>query len=327
MLTGWTVERLPKGSRQDWLALRRDDITASDAGALFGVHKYTTPRRLQHEKAYGEIEQRQNADQRRGKIMEPAVAEAIAIDTPLCPRRCDYYLRARADDRLVRLGATMDYDLRADAEALLSCPMTRAGAIAAGWGEHTGELYLSVECKSVDMGVFEREWASGPPAYHLVQVAQQAMLAGADGGLIACLIENRAKDLFLYPVPRRPAFEARLVAEAREFWRMYEAGEEPPVVALDNGFMASYFPAPELAPGEEGQVVNLTAEPGWRELAEEHERLKLQKKAIDKQVDGIEARFKDAMRTGVRAILPGWSVTWTADKNGKRTFRIERRTR
>lgn len=324
-MQGWTVERLPKGSRQDWLALRREDLTASEAGALFGAHKYTTLRKLQYDKAYGRSEDKSDSEKRRGQIMEPAVAEAITIDTPLRPRRCDHYLRARASDRHVRLGATLDYDLVTTAEELLAIDKLRLGVLAAGWDEMVGDLLLTVECKSVDMGVFEREWASGPPAYHVIQAAQQAMLAGAHGGLVACLVENRAKDLFLYPVPRRPAFEARLVAEAREFWRMYEAGEEPPVVALDNGFMASYFPV-EPGADDAAAVVNLTAEPGWRELVEERERLKMDIDRAETLIDGIEARIKDRMREAVRAILPGWSITWKPDKHGKRSLRIERRT-
>lgn len=323
-MLGWTVNRLPKGSRMDWLALRREDLTASEAGALFGTHKYTTARKLMYDKAYGETEDRSDSEKRRGQIMEPAVAEAITIDTSLRPRRCDHYLRARAGDPLVRMGATLDYDVRTDAAVLLADPKTRAGALAAGWTE--GELYLTVECKSVDMGVFEREWANGPPPYHLIQVAQQSLLAGADGGIIACLVENRAKDLFLYPVPRHPAFEAKLVAEAREFWRMFESGEEPPVVALDNQFMATYFPA-DPAAGEAAQVVNLSEGAEWFELVEEREGLKMGIDRAKHRIDELEARLKDRMREATRAILPGWSITWNADKNGKRSLRIERRTK
>lgn len=327
MIDGWTVDRLPKGSRQEWLALRQQDLTASEAGALFGVHKYTTARKLAHDKAYGEQDGRTNAVRRRGQIMEPAVAEAIALDTPFRPRRCEHYLRARAADRLVRMGATLDYDLHVLADDLIHCPHTRAGALDAGWDRRLGEtLYLSIECKSVDPGVFEREWSAGPPPYHLIQVAQQALLAGADGGLVACLIENFTKDLVLFPVPRRPDFEARLIEEAREFWRRYEDGEDAPVVALDNAFMATYFPAnpDERSPDA---TVNLSAEPGWAELLVERERLTMAIEAGEKRIDEIEARLKDRMREAVRATLPGWSITWKADKNNKRSLKIRRDTR
>jgi predicted phage-related endonuclease len=327
MIPGWTVNRLSKGSRQEWLALRQDDLTASEAGALFGVHKYTTARKLAHDKAYGEVQDRSNAVLRRGQVMEPAVAEAIVIDTPLRPRRCEHYLRARANDPYVRMGATMDYDLHVLADELVHCPQTRAGALAAGWDQRLGEtLYLSIECKSVDSSVFEREWSAGPPPYHLIQVAQQALLAGADGGLVACLVENFTKDLFLYPVPRRPDFEMRLIEEARAFWGRFETGEEAPLVALDNSFMATYFPPieNEKAPAA---TVNLSAEPWWQDLVGERERLTMAIEVAEKRIDEIEAQLKDRMREAVRAILPGWVITWKADKTGKRSLRIKRDTR
>lgn len=327
MIDGWLVDRLPKGSRQEWLALRQADLTASEAGALFGVHKYTTARKLARDKAYGENDGRSSSVLRRGQIMEPAVAEAIVVDTPLRPRRCEHYLRARATDPLVRMGATMDYDIHVLADDLIHCPHTRKGALEAGWDQRLGEtLYLSIECKSVDPGVFEKEWSAGPPPYYLVQVAQQALLAGADGGLVACLVENFTKDLYLYPVPRRPQFELTLIEQAREFWRRFETGEEAPVVALDNSFMATYFPAIEddKAPAA---TVNLSAETGWSDLLAERERLILATEEAEKRIDWIEAQLKDRMREAVRAVLPGWSITWKADKNGKRSLKIRRDTR
>jgi predicted phage-related endonuclease len=47
----------------------------------------------------------------------------------------------------------------------------------------------------------------------------------------------------------------------------------------------------------------------------------------EKRIDEIEAQLKDRMREAVRAILPGWVITWKADKTGKRSLRIKRDTR
>ena len=79
MIPGWRVEEHPRGSRADWMAKRQRVLCAGEAGALFGRHKYTTARRLFTAKAYGEPEE-ESAVMRRGKIMEPAVAEAVLVD-------------------------------------------------------------------------------------------------------------------------------------------------------------------------------------------------------------------------------------------------------
>lgn len=319
VIDGWQVEEHARLDRDAWMALRQDDLCASEAGAVFEVHKYQTLRRLARAKAYGETDV-QSADMRRGKIMEPAVAEAITLDCGWRPIRRETYLRARAADPLVRMGASLDYALEVDAGALAEHPKTRTTVAAAGWETRTGPLALTVECKSVDMGVFEREWANGPPDYTLVQAAQQALLAGADGALVACLIENRAKDLYLYIVPRRPAFEAELVSRVRDFWRAFEAGEEPPVIALDNDFMSDYYPR-----SDEGEVVNLAEEADeWRPLVAEREGLKLDQKRLQDRINLLEAKLKDRMRDASRALLPGWSITWKTDSRGVRSLKIER---
>ena len=321
LIEGWRVEEHPRDDRAAWLELRQHDVTGSDAGALFGVHKYQTLRRMARQKAYGEVEV-QSADMRRGKIMEPAVAEAIHLDCGWRPERRETYLRARAADDLVRLGSSLDYMLRVDARELAEHPKTRATAAAAEWGERTGPLVLAVECKSVDWDVFEKEWSSGPPDYTLVQGATQALLAGADGAIIACLVENRAKELYLYLVPRREDFELALIEKVREFWRAFEAGEEPPVIALDNDFMSDYYPR-----SDEGEVVNLAASDEaaeWRSLVEEREGLKTNIKQLQDRINLLEAKLKDRMRDAARAILPGWSITWKSNVHGTRSLNIKR---
>ncbi len=315
MLLGWKVEALdvdPHTDRAAWLALRRADVTASDAGALFGVHKYMTPRKLQFEKAYGE-NRPQNSSMRRGKIMEPAVAEAVYLDMGWRMRKSETYLRARAADPFVRLGATRDYHLHLTREDLLRSPL-REQVLALGW-DRFEYMDLACECKSVDPHVFEAEWGEHVPKYHIVQAAQQALLGDADGAIVACLMENRSKDLILYAVPRKPEFEAELIERVREFWRRSEAGLEYPPTPEDNAEMAMFFPEADTA-----QVVDLSDDPIWIERAKERQRLKGEIKKLDARIDAIEVMFKDMMRGASRAILPGWSISWRTNTAGKRTF-------
>lgn len=319
MIPGWSVTEHQRGDREAWMQLRQADLCASEAGALFDLHKYTTRRRIFLAKQFGESAE-QNANMRRGKIMEPAVAEAIVVDCGWEPQRCSTYLRARADDPLVRLGASLDYRLWIDVDHLLSHPKTRASAEAAGWGERHGEMRLTVETKALDAGVHEREWADGPPAYTVVQAAQQMMLDDSDGALVACLLETRAKDLHLYAIPRHREFEAQLVERVRDFWAGFEAGEEPAVTALDNEFMSDYYPKSDES------TVDLSNEADqWQALVAERSSLKMQQKQLKQRIDQIEVLLKDRMREANRAVLPGWSITWKTNCNGVRSFSAERR--
>lgn len=317
-VTRLVVEALGFTSREEWLELRRKDITASEAGVLFGEHKYSSLRKLALEKAYGE-NRPQTAAMRRGKIMEPSVAEAVAIDFGWKPRRSDDYLRGRSpDDPYLRVGATRDYVLPAlPRDAMLAA--LRDQALALGWDAHE-TVHLALECKSVEPFVFESEWGETPPKYILVQAAIQAALSGAVGTVVACLLENRTRDLFLYAVPRSERFEAELFARVSDFWRRFEAGEEFAVSAFDNAEMSTVFPQADT-----DQVVDLTDEAAtWAALAEERRRLKSDLDSRKKRIDEIEARFKDRLRGAYKAILPGWSITWKTDSRGTRRFTCEK---
>ena len=319
-IDGWRVEALGYESREDWLELRRQDLTASEAGALFGAHKYLTLRQLAVEKAFGENKP-ETSVMRRGKIMEPAVAEAVRLDFGWRPVRVDTYLRGRAADPYLRAGATRDYMLPALSRDSMLAGL-REQALALGWDQLGDEVNLALECKSVDERVFDAEWGEHPPKYILVQAAMQAALAGAHGTIVACLVENRARDLFLYAVPRKPAFELELFERIADFWRRWEASEEFAVEAKDNAGMAELYPQ-----AENELVIDLTAEAEeWQGLAAERARLKMQIETIKSRIDEIEARFKDRLRGAVRAILPGWSITWKTNSAGVRTFKCDKAT-
>jgi predicted phage-related endonuclease len=318
-VAGLQVEAFEYSSREKWLELRRADITASEAGVLFGQHKYMSLRKLALEKAYGE-NRPQTAAMRRGRIMEPSVAEAVSVDFGWQLRRCSNYLRGRsAADPYLRVGATRDYVI----PRLYRDDFMRGGfgpqAEALGWDRHES-IDLALECKSVEPFVWESEWGEHPPKYILVQAAMQAALSGAVGTVVACLLENRTRDLFLYAVPRSPKFEAELFERISDFWRRFEAGEEFAVVANDNAEMAAAYPQADT-----DMVVDLTGEADeWLALADERARLKLDIEKRKTRIDEIEARFKDRLRGAYKAILPGWSITWKTDSGGVRRFKCDK---
>jgi predicted phage-related endonuclease len=158
------IERRAIVDREQWLAWRWQDVTASQIGALFGVHPYTTKLRLYAEKRGVEFPDEDNKVKRRGRWLEPAVAEAVRElrpDWTIEPARC--YLR----DPELRLGATPDFFIHGDPRGL-------------------GVL----QCKSVAASVFARDWADGKdvPLWITLQTAVEMMLAEAAFGAIAVLL-------------------------------------------------------------------------------------------------------------------------------------------
>ena len=76
------IERIPITSREQWLELRRSAVTASDVGAIFGLHPYKTPLRLWADKTGVNLEDVENAAMRRGRWLEAAVLSACREQHP-----------------------------------------------------------------------------------------------------------------------------------------------------------------------------------------------------------------------------------------------------
>jgi predicted phage-related endonuclease len=76
------VRRFAITSREQWLALRSSDVTASAVGALFGLHPYQTPMGLFAEKTGVLTEDEDTIAMRRGRLLEDAVAKAYQEKHP-----------------------------------------------------------------------------------------------------------------------------------------------------------------------------------------------------------------------------------------------------
>lgn len=314
---GWTVENLLPRTHEEWLALRYDDVTASDIGALFDAGGYRTLRQLATEKRL-RCEGRRDvgpAVLRRGKIMEPAIAEALRHDHGFKVEFVHGYLRARSNDPHFRLGATKDYQAEIPADRLrelLGIGWPRAWDVFAG-----KTMSVAVECKFVDSNAFASSWAHGAPAYYVAQTATQAAIAGDDGGLVVALVDTWRKDLAIYAVPRADAFERKLERLVSDFWRRVDAGDELPVQAGDAADLRQITLDP-------GKVVTLDPAE-WHPLLRQREDMKRAMTMAKDKIASIEARLMDAMGSAEFASLDGYKISWSTTSAGHRKLHIHRK--
>ena len=197
------AERLVFATREEWLAARMLDVTASDIGALLGISPWKSREALITEKRLGEREPENDA-MRRGRILEPAVAKHYQLEHPEAiveafgePTGGGYvYLR----DVDHRLGATLDFIVRVD-----------------------GCRY-ALECKTASPNSFRKNWGGGvPPEYVTLQALTQAMVAGLDGAVVACMTGSLYRlELHTWTVPRHAGLETRIKDAARRFWMEVE---------------------------------------------------------------------------------------------------------
>ena len=287
-----TVERIPADDRAAWLALRKQDVTASEVAALFGAHPYKTAYQVYAEKTGASDGIGDNPAMRRGRILEPAVAEAWFEERRERLVKCHDYLRSPEH----RIGATPDYQ------------------------RPCGE---PVEIKTVAPEKWD-EWSEAPPLAYQLQALVQAMLMGAPRAWIAVLVDNRAKDFHVFEVPRHPAAEAKIIANVAAFWRQVAAGEAPaPDYARDGDAIASMFPR------DNGEVIDLSADNRLPELLARRAALKAIIGTAETELEAIDAEIKDKIGAASEATVPGWKITFKAQTRPERlmpatTFRVLR---
>ncbi|MBO0715738.1 MAG: YqaJ viral recombinase family protein [Rhizobiales bacterium] len=294
-------------SREQWLALRKQDVTASVVGALFGVHPYATALRLYLMHSGIEFDESDNPVLRRGRLMESAVALAVAEKHPEWQiEKNNFYYR----DTDLRLGATPDFLIHGDPRGL-------------------GVL----QTKTAAPSVFERDWGGGDtvPFWIQLQTLSESMLVGAAFGVVGVL-QIHAFDLAcgINEIARHPGAERKIADAVAKFWDDVANGREPDP---DYGKDAALLQA--IAPHEVvGKTVNLSGDNELPTLLDQREQIMTALDGYEKRKDEIETQIKFLMRDAEAITgLPDWSITWktqhrkefTMPAKDVRTLRIHHR--
>jgi predicted phage-related endonuclease len=288
--------------REDWLAMRSQDVTASEIAALFGKHPFKTMLSLYAEKAgliSGAVEE--NDAMRRGRYMEHAIlaacAEAPEFDG-LWVDRATHYYRSPA----LRLGATPDAYLRRE-EGLPMEP---------------------IDAKSVSSFVHDTQWAGGAPPLHIqLQVLVQAMLLRAPRGWVACGVMTPDLPIYIYEVPRHEQAEAKIYEAVASFWKAVEVGEAPDPTAGDHGTLSALFPQ-----ATKPEPLDISGDDELLRLLERRAEIAATVKPLDGEKTAIDAAIKMRMGAHSLALGPGWKLTWneraayTATVKATRVLRV-----
>jgi len=278
------IERLKVTSREEWLEWRKQDVTASNVGALFNAHPYVTPLRLYAEKRGTEFNVEDNKVMRRGRWMEPAVKKAVEETRPEWKlEQATHYLR----DPALRIGATPDFYIHGDPRGL-------------------GIL----QAKSVAPSVYAREWADGTevPLWIVLQAVTEAMLVNADFIVVAALlVDAHNMDVSIHEMSRNSAAEEKIKKAVETFWQNVQLGIEPdPDFVRDADTIKAMWRSEE--PTNE---IDLSGNNRIPLLLEQRATLKEIIKSNEAKIDAIDTEIKFEMKDAAVATgLNGWRVTY-----------------
>lgn len=219
------IDRIAITDREQWLAMRGQDVTASIAGALLGVHPYSTAYGLYLlKKGLIKEDPEETAPMRRGRLLEPVAVQMLREDRPdwtIHEHPVGFYYR----DAEARIGATPD---------------------VLATNEH-GKLGI-VQVKSVEPSIFRRDWKTEdgivePPLWIVIQGIIEATLTGAEWAAVAPMVIGFGVELPVVPIPIHAGIYDRIKAEVASFWDRIEADQPyDPDYARDGSLISRLYP-------------------------------------------------------------------------------------
>lgn len=266
------IERIAIESREQWLACRSQDVTASIAGALLGVHPYSTAYGLYLlKKGLIHEDPEETGPMRRGRLLEPVAVQMLREDRPqwtIEEYPIGYYYR----DPVARIGATPD-----------------VFAI----NEH-GKPGI-VQLKSVEPSVFRREWKTDngmiePPLWIVVQAILETYLTSREWAAVAPLVVGFGLDLPIIDIPIHAGIFERIKLEVDQFWQRIESGENYPADYARDGSLIV-----QLYPQDNGVEIDLSGDNALPEFVDLLENARAAKKSAETDEKTAKAAISERM--------------------------------
>jgi predicted phage-related endonuclease len=273
--------------RATWLALRQQDLTASDVAAACGVSPWATPLKIWAQKLGLVPPVEETAIMRRGRWFEAAAMAAMREQWPDWDiRRADVYVREPS----LRLGATPDF--------LVERP------------DRPGQLG-NVQVKTVALKTFKADWTKPdgtlePPIHVQLQAITEAKLIGADWtAALAMIVGDYHGYVELMEIPMLDEVWTRIKQEAAQFaWHIDNKIEPPVIPSRDYTTLREMFPKEQ-----EGSTIDLSQHNQLPELLAERGALKESIKMAEGRIEEIETEVLDLMKDNATGTLPGWSLS------------------
>lgn len=265
-------------SKEHWLSLRKQDITSTEVGALFGISPYVTLYELWHRKSKN-IDIEFDATERMdwGNILEPVIANEAARRNGwiVSPMKC--YMR-RPD---VRMGSSFDFSID----------------FSIG-----GDVPGILEIKNVDRMVYLQDWTETEAPLHIeIQVQHQLAVSGRKFAYICPLVGGN--ELHVIRRERDESVIAVIMKKVAEFWKSIADGVEPePDFTKDCEFIARLhnYAEPE-------KVINGTDD--LKALAMEYKAVNEALKPLEEKKEELKARILLQICDAEKVLGDGYTVS------------------
>lgn len=271
-------------------ALRRSGIGSSEIGSILGVSRWPVIN-VWRSKLMPDLDEPETEDQKRGRILEPAVAQWYAEETGA---------------RLEEPGT-----LRHPAKTLVLATPDRIA--------HLNGARRTVELKTA-VWTQQGEWGDAGtdqvPMGYLVQVNWEMACTGDAEADLAVLIGGH--DFRIYHLTRDDELLGMAFEAAEKWWRNHVVTQRPPDVdgsRAYSDFLAARYPRE--------QKPMLAATPEVEKLMGEIRALEAHVGTSEAALALAKNKLRDLISDAEGIVGNGWQVTWKANKNGVRALRTK----
>lgn len=303
-----TRTTLVPSNEAEWLSFRTQDITSTEAAALFGAGTYIkTPYELYHRKVGTIADSFEGNDRTRwGNRLEAPIAYGIAEDLGLIVEPFKTYIRIEE----ARMGASFDFRIVGLAEGYSGDETYRDLFREHGHG--------IMEVKNVDGLQFKRAWLDDgetveAPLHIEFQVQHQLEVADLGWAIIAPLVGGNTPR----PVIRvrdRSVGEA-LRTKAAQLWAQIDASTPPaPDFSKDGKTIAQVYVE------NDGSAVDLSEDPRVGALCRAYKKAAAEETAAKKVKEAKKAELLTIIKAAKSATVPGFKISAGTNKPSFRAY-------
>jgi putative phage-type endonuclease len=289
------MEIIKPKDHEHWLSLRLDDVTSTEASALFGMNPYQTHYELWHRKKNKEIVKfEENERMKWGNRLESAIAHGVAEDQGWNVIPFKEYGR----DPVLRAGSSFDFKI---AEVVVGTSDNDFADIISNEG--------ILEIKNVDSMQLREKWIiedgeviEAPPHIE-IQVQHQLMITGLPVAYIAALVGgNTVKLLKRKP---QPDIIDKIRKKIENFWWTIENNQPPkPDFIQDAEFIISLYQS-----AEPGKIMNAQDDEIIEHLVNQYKDASEQEKIFTQMKKATKAQILELIGDHEKVVADTFSIS------------------
>ena len=307
-----TRQILTPANEAEWLKMREQDITSTEAAALFGVSPYTTEYRL-HQEKIGALPRLFESNERMkwGTRLEAAIAYGVAEDHGIIVEPFKKYLRIPE----LRMGSSFDFQIVGLVDGF---PVDTAAREM--YKEHGPGV---MEVKNVDGLQFRRQWIEdgeeieAPPQIEF-QVQHQLVVSDLGWSMIAPLVGGNTPKVFIRE--RDTAIGNALCERVIHFWDRIERGLAP-----EPDFVKDVDTIKKISVENDGSFIDLSEDARFAQVCREYKAAGEKEKAAKELKAAAQAEILTLIGKAKSGVTNGFKFSAGTNKEIYKAYRLEAR--